>query len=189
VRPEGDPDAAIIADVLAGRRDRFAVLVRRYQAQVHGAMWRLTSSRDAAEELTQAVFVRGYLALGSFKTEYRLSTWLIRIGYHLYLNELRDQRREVTLDTPAVDEGEPAIDLVDPGPDPQDLAQDRETGLAIWSAVAELPDEFRAIFLMRHVDELSYEEICQATGLPMGTVKSRLARARRQLAERLVNRL
>ena len=79
VRDEGEePDAAIIADVLAGQRDRYALLVRRYQAQVQGAMWRLTNSRDQAEELTQAVFVRAYVALASFKVEYRLSTWLIR---------------------------------------------------------------------------------------------------------------
>jgi len=189
---DADSDALIVAAVLSGQRDRFATLVQRHQKRVYGAMWRLTGNADDAEELTQIAFFRAYFALGSFKPEYKLSTWLCQIGYHAFLNERRKRWREVKLEDlvePEDRESDAVPELVDPGAPPSTLVEVRDTRRVIWRAVVELAQDFRAIFLMRHVDELSYEEICQVTGLPMGTVKSRLARARRQLAEKLVERL
>jgi len=182
---EGGSDESVVAAVLGGERDRYAVLVARYQRRIYGALWRMCGNSYDAEELTQVTFVRAYFALGSYKPAYKFSTWLFQIAFHLYLNEKRKHRRELEMSSLSAGDDTPTIEAADPDALPGTVVEARETQGAIWRAVASLPEDFRQVIIMRHVEELSYHEICEATGLPIGTVKSRLARARQQLARLL----
>lgn len=180
----GSDDQSVVAAVLAGDRDRYAVLVERYQQRIYNTLWHLCGAADDAEELTQITFCRAYFALGSYKPEFKFSTWLFQIAHNLYLNERRRRRPELMGDSSTADNDVEA-DLMDPGALPVAVVERREARTAIWRAIAALPDDYRQIILMRHVNELSYQEISEATCLPIGTVKSRLARARQQLAASL----
>ncbi|MCB0217204.1 MAG: sigma-70 family RNA polymerase sigma factor [Caldilineae bacterium] len=178
-------DAEIVAAVLDGDRDSFGLLVARYQQRIHSAMWRATGDAAEAEELTQAVFCRTYFALATYDPSYSFSTWIYRIAHNLCINTRTRGLRALSLE--AVQEeggGSPAV-LADPGPTPEERRERRELADRIRDALAQLPDEFREVVFLRHVQELSYAEICDVTGLPMGTVKSRIARGRRLLAASL----
>ena len=176
-------DQAVVVAVLAGDRERFAVLVERYQQRVFNAMWRACGSRDEAEELTQAAFCRAYFALHTYKPEYRFSTWLFQIAFNLAINAHKRRARPPLIEPPAT--GPSPLDLVpdDPSAAPEALTERRALQATVRRAWHRLAPEYRLMIEMRYVQQLTHEEICQATGLPLGTVKSRLARARHRLAE------
>ena len=172
-------DDDLISEVLAGDHRAYAEIVARYQDKVFTTVSWLCRDRDEAEDLTQEVFVRAYFALPTHDRSRQLSPWLITIARNLYFSRCRKRRRQAYLDDP----GSGARTIADDRPSPHALAEAGDTVRRLKQAVAELPEEYREIVLMRHVAELSYDEICTATGLPMGTVKSRLNRGRRMLAK------
>ena len=183
------PDKDIVAAVLAGQHDAFAVLVERYERRIFYALRWMAGSPSEAEELTQAAFCRAYMALATFNPEFRFSTWLFQIAYNLCRTAAKKQAHAVSLEEQFSDEDESSAAedrlLIDPGKSPELMAEEANSSALIWSAVAALPASYREVVIMRHIEELSYLEICDLTGLPMGTVKSRLARARRELAAAL----
>jgi RNA polymerase sigma-70 factor (ECF subfamily) len=127
------------------------------------------------------VFVRAYFALPTHDRSRPLAPWLLTIARNLCFTASRRKRHEV----PAA-EGEKVLMVArDSTPTPASVVEGHDLRRRIWQAIDSLPDEFRQVILLRHVSELSYEEICQATGLPIGTVKSRLNRGRRLLAREL----
>jgi RNA polymerase sigma-70 factor, ECF subfamily len=183
-------DQDVVAAVLAGERDAYALLIERHQGRVFHALLRMTGSSTDAEELTQDVFCRTYFALASYKPEYRFTTWLHQIASNLAVNFIHHRRRESppTQDTPDDCDREQFLDAMpddDPDVQPEAAILSSDQSDALSRAVAQLPEGFREILVMRHVLELSYEEIGAATGLPMGTVKSRLLRARRRVVDAL----
>lgn len=185
---EATSDQAIVASVLAGERDAYATLIGRYQRRIYQSLRWMTGSAYEAEELTQETFYRAYFALASYNPQYRFSTWLFQIAFNLCRTAGKKRQREVALEDYFGEEDDEATHeaqrlLVDPGETPGSVAEASELRRLMWQAVAALPADYRQVIVMRHVHELSYEEICDLTGLPMGTVKSRLARARRQLAK------
>lgn len=182
MKREDPTDQAVVAAVLAGDRDAFGVLVQRHQRRVYHSLWRLCGDAEEAEELAQGAFVRAYFALDGYKPEYQFSTWLFRIAYHLFLNERRDRRREVAFDVGDDPDEDAAQRIEDPAGPPHAEVEARELRRSIRRAVTALPEEYRTVIVLRHMQELSYAEIGEITGLPVGTVKSRLARARHQLA-------
>jgi RNA polymerase sigma-70 factor (ECF subfamily) len=189
-RVEAESDQAIVAAVLAGERDAYALLIGRYQRRVFQALRGMTGSSYDAEELTQETFYRAYFALASYNPDYRFSTWIFQIAYNLCRTAAKKRQREVGLeDQLGESEDEPTPEagrwLASDAESPGAMAEASELEQRVWRAVAALPPEYRDVVIMRHVNELTYEEICELTGLPMGTVKSRLARARRRLAKSL----
>jgi RNA polymerase sigma-70 factor, ECF subfamily len=176
-------DQAVVAAVLAGDRERFAILVERYQQRVFNAMWRACGSRDEAEELTQAAFCRAYFALHTYKPAYRFSTWLFQIAFNLAINAHKRRDRPPLVEPP--ESGPSPLDLVpdDASAAPEAMAERRALQTTVRRAWQRLGPDYRLMIEMRYIQQLSHEEICQATGLPLGTVKSRLARARQRLAE------
>lgn len=177
-------DNAVVAAVLAGDRDAYAELVRRYWPRIRSALARMLGPGADVDDLAQESFVRAYYALGSFDPAYRFSTWLYQIAFNLAINHNRKRRRELTVgvDAVAADTFFASIPDAEPSGQPEAATAARDMGARLWQAVADLPPDAREIVIMRHVLELSYQEICAATGLPMGTVKSRLERARNRLA-------
>jgi len=153
-------------------------LVERYQTPVHALIWRLLAgrSRHRVEDLVQETFVRVLRALPSWDIAgpASLQTWILTIATRLSLNELRKPEMTTIIGDP-------------PAPDSADAASERaRIAAAIAAGVAQLPDAQRAVFVLREYHELEYADIADALGLDLGTVKSRLARARAALRERLV---
>ncbi len=179
-------DAEVVAAVLAGDREAFSMLIERHQRRVYSILMRLVRSASDAEELTQEVFCRTYFALPDYNPEYRFSSWISRIASNLGIDHIRRTSRVTSLDDDSSGQalGET---LWDPhrSSRPDRSFEEDETFRTLWRAVAALPPEFREVVLMRHAEEMSYREIAIATGLSMGTVKSRLARARQRLQSAL----
>jgi RNA polymerase sigma-70 factor (ECF subfamily) len=182
-----DPDRTVIASVLDGETARYAELVERYERRLLHTMVRAIGDRADAEELTQEAFVRAYFALPSYDPQFAFSTWLFKIAINLSINHRKKQGRDRERLAESVNEPPDGASPSKPA-SPAGSAESGELAEKIRDAIDRLPDEFRDIFVMRHFYELSYREICDATGLPMGTVKSRLIRARRRLGQELGGR-
>lgn len=161
----------------------FATLVNRYRTRLTALARRLLGTlQNEAEDIAQEVFVAAYQARGRYRRGEVFRAWLYRIA----INRCIDRRRATDRRPPPLPMLEGSIgEAIDSADGPLDalLAGEREQG--IQAAVDALPDRYRAVFLLRHLDDLSYEEIATATDLPVGTVKTHLFRARAQLREEL----
>jgi len=180
-----DGDEEIVRRVLAGDRNLFEQLVLRHQRRVMHYLTRMVKNPDLAEDLAQVTFVKAFTALASFDPRYRFTTWLYRIASNAAIDHLRRNRlRPLSLDQPLeTEDGTMEQQIPSPGLGPDDLASRGEVRLLLRRAVDRLPAEYRQLIVLRHGSECSYDEICEITGLPMGTVKNRLFRARAQLRQ------
>ncbi|GAB4460787.1 MAG: sigma-70 family RNA polymerase sigma factor [Armatimonadaceae bacterium] len=166
----------------------FDQLVRRYERNVFNAAYRMSGSYDDASDISQEAFVRAWNNLKSFRGDAAFSTWLYRIVTNIFLDDRKRKknRRHQSLDEEReLDESNVARQYEDPSPGPQELAEGEERRRILEQAIASLPENQRAIMVLYHNQGLAYEEIAEITGLPMGTVKSRLNRARLALRDRL----
>ncbi len=164
----------------AGDAPAFEELVMTYQHRVFGVALRMLGNAAEAEEVAQEAFVRAHRALGDFRGDAKLSTWLYAITSRLCLNRLATGERRLTR------EGEEALlRLSDAGPRPDAALERRELESALGRAIAELPEDRRIVVVLRDIEGLSYEEIAQVLELELGTVRSRLHRARADLKEKL----
>ena len=164
----------------AGEPDAFERLVRTYQHRVFGVAFRMLGNGAEAEEIAQETFLRAHRALPEFRGDAKLSTWLYAIASRLCLTRLGSRERGL------VRHGEEGLlrlphDALGP-----DAAVERtELEAALHRAIAELPDERRIVVVLRDLEGLSYEEIAASLGLELGTVRSRLHRARMDLKDKL----
>lgn len=178
-------DEALVSAALDGDPAAFPELVERWWRPVYRTSWRLVGHSEDAQDLTQEAFLRAYAALSHFDPQYRFGGWITRIATNLCLN-FRRRRARASVVGPSSDAADAYFErLPDDGDEvsPEEQAADGELGAQLWQAVEALPDDYRTVIVLRHVTELSYEEIAETLQLPMGTVKSRLARARRMLGE------
>lgn len=180
-------DEEIVGQVLAGERDLFEELVLRHQRRIMHYLTRMVKDADLAEDLSQVAFVKAYTALASFDPQYRFTTWLYRIASNAAIDHIRRNRqRLLSLDQPLeTEDGTLEHQVPSPGPGPDELAGRGEVRVMLRQAVDRLPSEYRQLVALRHGSDCSYEEIAEITGLPMGTVKNRLFRARNLLKEML----
>jgi RNA polymerase sigma-70 factor (ECF subfamily) len=178
-RPMGQPSDEVLAQrVQAGDAHAFAELVNRYQRTVLNLAYRMLGDAQEAEDIAQEVFIRAYQSLGRFDPSRRFFSWLYRIAVNRCLSA-RAQRRP----GPLVDGMEQA--LPDPATSPEQQATRAETRAAVRHAIAGLPEHERVVVALRYGADLSYEEIASTMQLPLGTVKTRLFRARQRLADLL----
>ncbi|MGH9369806.1 MAG: sigma-70 family RNA polymerase sigma factor [Thermoanaerobaculia bacterium] len=188
----GEGDEAVVARVLSGEEDLFALLVRRYQTRVHAHVTRMVGHREDALDLTQEIFLKVFQALPRFNPEYKFSTWLFRIAGNAAIDHLRKKRlRTIPLEVPDAD-GQGRVsspEYSSSDPDPFGALRNVERGRAISRAIADLPVEFRELIALRHFAGLSYEEIAEVKEMPLGTVKNKLFRARAVLKDRLAGEL
>jgi RNA polymerase sigma-70 factor (ECF subfamily) len=175
---ESPPDEAfLIARARQGDLSAFEEIVRRHQRRVYGVALRIVRSHDVADDVTQEAFVRAWQALSRFELGRPFGPWVRKIAANLAVNHVRSPRaREEGLPEGPSEQGAT-------GPGPLDLVLDEEARRVLDRAVAELPAEQRAVFVLRAVEEMSYDEIARALGLSPGTVMSRLFRARRRLLQ------
>ena len=183
-------DQMLISRAQSGDKSAFNALIRKHEARAYQYAFRLTRRPEEAADIVADGFVRVYNALHNFKGQSAFSTWLYRILTNCYLDARKKERSRVTTSLESVlqtPEGELERQIEDPGPSPY---QDVEKGVrerAVEEAVAMLPEYQRAMIVMYHSESLTYEEIAAALDLPVGTVKSRLNRARISLRELLVH--
>jgi RNA polymerase sigma-70 factor (ECF subfamily) len=177
-------DAELVAATLAGRQAAFAELVRRYQRPVYTVVVRMARERELAEDICQEAFVRAYRFLDRYDSRYRFSSWIFRIAHNVTVDHFRRKRvTTVSLDLPN-DTGATMGDfLVDAAaPTPSKATETANLGGALEAALARLRPCYREVVLLRFQQDLSYPEIVAATGLPLGTVKTYLHRARKEMA-------
>lgn len=182
-------DEILIKRAQSGDRSAFDALVAKYQVRAYHFAYRLTRNEEEASDVVADAFVRVYNALHNFKSQSAFSTWLYRIMTNCFLDVKKKEknRQTVSLETAMqTSEGEVERQVEDTGPTPQDetLRTAREEQMEM--AINKLPEYQRAMIVMYHAEMMSYEEIAAALDLPLGTVKSRLNRARLLLRDLLM---
>ena len=161
-----------------GDTDAFGVLVERHQVRVYGFLLKVTRNRTTAEDLAQETFLRAWRGLRTFDVDARFAPWLCRIGVNLVSDWASDARRS------PVGEWMDAADRArDERPGPEERATSRQMEAAVQRRILDLPEDMRQAVLLRHVMGLSYAEVADATGQPLGTVKTNLFRARQRLKQ------
>ncbi|CEK18136.1 sigma-70 family RNA polymerase sigma factor [Chthonomonas calidirosea] len=171
-----------------GDRRAFDVLVRMHEKRVYNLAYRLCGNYDEAGDITVEAFLRVYQAINSFRGDANFSTWLYRIVTNVYLDRRKRQKNRKTLSLEEyveLEESQVTRQIEDPSPGPEELAEAQQRQELLQKAIESLPEYQRAMIVLYHVDGLSYEEIAEVLSLPIGTVKSRLNRARLALREKL----
>lgn len=188
VDPEG---ARLAAAAAAGSADAFAALVERHQDQVYRLVLRMVRDPGTAEDIAQETFLKAYRALGSYDPHWKLGSWLLKIAHNATIDHLRRQRLDTRpLETAADDDAPSLLDLLadDSDPGPEALARGRALYRDLRAAVDALEPAYRELVLLRFAEGLAYQDIAEVTGLPLGTVKVRLHRGRKRLAEAIASR-
>lgn len=179
-------DERLVTASLAGDEDAFAQLVRRYQRRLTAFLSQLVGDVELAKELTQEAFIRAWSALERYDPTYRFSTWLFRIGHNLGIDHLRRRRlKTVPIIKEDRDGDEVEVVLVDKAKDPLGHLKNSELSGALRQAIEGLRPEYRELVLLRHFGGLSYQEIADLEGMPLGTVKNKLFRAHSVLRREL----
>jgi RNA polymerase sigma-70 factor (ECF subfamily) len=179
-------DSAVVTAHLAGEERAFSELVNRYQTRLLNFIYRTIGDRDRAEDLVQEVFIRVYRHLHRFDRSKKFSTWVYTIASNLAKNELRNRSRNplvlfTTMQGSNEDEDRP-MEFEDATTRPDDMYRKRHLRELVEDTVAKLPEHHRQVFVLRELEGKSYEEIAEITDCNLGTVKSRLNRARTAFA-------
>jgi RNA polymerase sigma-70 factor (ECF subfamily) len=180
-------DAGVVTTFLGGEERAFDELVERYQTRLVNFIYRTVGDRERAEDLVQEVFIRVYRHLHRFDRSKKFSTWVYTIASNLAKNELRNRSRNPlvlfqTVRKNRQDDDRP-LQFEDPNSRPDDLYRKRHLREVVEQSVAKLPEHHRSVFVLRELEGKSYDEIAEITGCNLGTVKSRLNRARTSFAE------
>ena len=180
-------DAELVRLYLAGQGDCFRQLVERYQTRIVNFLYRSIGDRERAEDLAQEVFIRVYKHLHRFDQDKKFSTWIYTIASNLAKNELRNRSRNPLVLFQALtsqwDDDHRPLQFEDSSYRPDDLYRKRHLQELVRRAVEDLPEHHKMVFVLREIEGKSYEEISDITATNLGTVKSRLNRARHNFAE------
>lgn len=160
-----------------GDKSAFEALILKYQRKIYFLCYKMTNDHYSADDLAQETFVRAYFNLRSFREEEPFYPWLRRIAVNLALNYIRDRKREVPLNNPSLKPSSSIEDIDEPDPD---IIEKK-----IEKIVNSLPPELKGVFVLRYHEKMSYTEISKALKIPLGTVMSRLNRAREKIKSAL----
>jgi len=173
-----DEDQLLINRALGGERAAFGELALRYQDRLFSSMIGVTGSAEEAEDVVQDALVRAFLKLDSFQQNSQFFTWLYRIAFNVALSRHRRRRSRISIDQNREATG---AEPIDDGETPYEPMLRRERVEMVQRALSQLTDQHRAILILREMDECSYEEIAEILDISIGTVRSRISRARGQL--------
>lgn len=174
-------DVELIHRVQSGDTGAFDELMKRYAASVYKVTYSLTRNHADADDLSQETFIRAYRAIARFDENYHFYTWIRRIAVNLCFNHLKRGKKFRFVPLPMADGEAESVDIADPRPQSADSGLSRD----LDRALTKLPPDQRAVFVLRVNEEMSYDEISKALSIPVGTVMSRLNRAREKLRELL----
>jgi RNA polymerase sigma-70 factor (ECF subfamily) len=173
-------DDELILRTRQGDRHAFGVLVTRYQKKVYFLAMRMVKDHDAADDIAQETFIRAYRAIDSFKVGSNLFTWLYRICVNLSINHLNKEKRTVAASS--LGEGDMTLERMEKK-NPLDCVSEAEMKSKIDMAIQTLSPKYKAVFVLRIFESMSYEEIAESLNMSVGTVMSRLFRAREKIRE------
>lgn len=184
-----EQEASIVRKVLGGDANAFETLVLEYEKNVYNIALRMTGNSEDAADMTQEAFIKAYNSLQSFRGDSKFSVWLYRIVSNVCLDFLRSKNRRPTVSLSVEDDdGEDAqLDVADESQSPELLLDRKLTRDSVRRGLDSLPPDYRQILLLREIQGLSYDEIAQALSLEVGTVKSRIFRARKRLCTFLID--
>jgi RNA polymerase sigma-70 factor (ECF subfamily) len=187
--PDTPTDQELIAMALAGDQDSYRVLVDRYSSLVYTVALRIVGDEDDADDVAQETFVRAYRALGRFRGDSKFSSWVYRIAVNRALTHLkRRRRRPMTIELSEAPRAQSEMSSRRVEENPGQLVLDEEFRAQVREAVARLPAQYRAAITLFYLEEKSYKEVAGILGVPMGTLKTHLHRARSMLREILEGR-
>jgi len=184
----GLADEALMEGVVRGSEAAFATLVDRYRGRIINLVCRFINDRERAQEISQEVFLRVFVHRERYRPSGKFSTWIYTIAVNLAKNEIRRRVRSkgiVSLDSLLEVTGDSSRFLSDHGPRPDRHLRQREIQERVEKAMDRLPEKYREVIVLRDIQQLSYEEIEQVLGIPGGTVRSRINRARAALQDQL----
>ena len=173
-----DMDAQLIDEVGKGNQAAFDILFSKYNNKLYASLLAFTKSQDLAEDLTQKTFIRVWKKIETFRGESSLFTWIYRIAINLAKNEFSSKQAKNQGITDNIDD---TYDLESSVSSPESHAIETESMQAVMDFIASLPTDLREAISLREFDGKSYEEIAQITGSPIGTVRSRIFRAREEI--------
>ena len=182
------PEKELIEKAARGSRDAFGELVRRYQQKALALSNRLCGNPEDGADAAQEAFLSAWRNLSAFRGDAQFSTWLYRLVSNASMDILRRRQRQDAHAGPSFDDEETGFDAPDPSPAPQDIVERRELRQELQDALQKLSPERREVLILREIHQLSYEEIADALSLDIGTVKSRIHRAREALRKILLER-
>lgn len=167
-----EPDVALVAAALGGNPEAFGVLVERYDRAVYHLAYRTLRDVEEARDATQEAFFKAFRSLRTFKPEAKFSTWIFSIAYHGCCDRLARRKRYSNDELP---------ERADASPGPEQSAIALDEARRLRAAIDVLPEKYRTVITLYHLQGKQYEEIANVLGLPMGTVKTHLFRAKEQL--------
>lgn len=180
-------DGSLVLEYIKGESRAFDVIFHRYRTRLLNFVYRTVGDRERAEDLVQEAFIRVHRHLARFDRSKKFSTWIYTIASNLAKNELRNRGRNPVVLFQALsadqDDEDRPLEFEDTSARPDDLFHQRQMRQLVQEAVAQLPPHHREVFVLRELEGRSYEEIADATHCNLGTVKSRLNRARGAFAD------
>ena len=181
-------DRELVAIAIDGLDGSFEELVRRYQRPIAAYVYRMVGNYESALDLTQEIFIKVYNSLSRYRAEFKFSTWIYKIAHnaaidHLRRNSTREQSLVAGTESDSYDLPIESAHLT-----PEQESERKERRGEIESVVRALPANYRELIILRPSQDLSYEEIVEVTGLPLGTVKNRLFRAREMMRQQFVDK-
>jgi len=180
---KGLSDPELVRHILAGSQEAFRELVARFERPVFGLIVRMVGDPDTAEDLAQEVFIKAYRALGSYDPSRKFASWLFKIAHNATIDHLRRAAPETVPLSTDEEGGDLLATLADAAAEsPASAAERHDLARALERAIAALRADYREAVVLRYVEGLSYEEIAAALAQPLGTVKTNLHRARKQMA-------
>lgn len=181
-------DRDLVATAATGLEGSFEELVRRYQRPISAYVYRMVGDYEAALDLTQEIFIKVYGSLARYRSEFKFSTWIYKIAHNSAVDHLRrNSGRERSLIN-RIEGDQYDLPLESSSLSPEQESERKERRLEIECIVRSLPTTYRELIVLRHSQDLTYEEIVEVTGLPLGTVKNRLFRAREMMRSQFVER-
>jgi RNA polymerase sigma-70 factor (ECF subfamily) len=181
-------DRELVAIAVEGFDGSFEQLVRRYQRPIAAYVYRMVGNYESALDLTQEIFIKVYNSLSRYRSEFKFSTWIYKIAHNAAVDHLRrSSTREQSL-VAGTESDSYDLPIESANPTPEQESERKERRGEIESVVRTLPANYRELIILRHSQDLSYEEIVEVTGLPLGTVKNRLFRAREMMRQQFVDK-
>jgi RNA polymerase sigma-70 factor (ECF subfamily) len=181
-------DRDLVISASKGLEGGFEELVRRYQRPISAYVYRMVGDYESALDLTQEIFIKIYGSLSRYRPEFKFSTWIYKIAHNAAIDHLRrNTGRERSLIS-GTESDNYDLPIESEGLSPEQQSEREERRVEIELVIRSLPTAYRELIVLRHSQDLTYEEIVEVTGLPLGTVKNRLFRARDMMRQQFLSR-